>query len=250
MSSLRVIVFLPAHNEEITIGKVIERIPRDVHPSINVKILVIDDGSRDQTVQAALEAGADYIYSFSENKGLGAAVRMGLMESVRLGADIAVMIDADNEYPPDEIPNLIQPILNGEANYVIGSRFMRKVRGMKLYRRLGNIVFSFLQSVLLGKWIHDGQSGMRAFSREAAEQAEIIHDYNYAQVLTMNLLRKGFQMTEIPISYQVRTEGKSFIKMNYIIKVIPAMIKEMRRPVTKLEKESISYMKVAGERLS
>jgi glycosyltransferase involved in cell wall biosynthesis len=231
---LRVVVFLPAHNEEAAIGNVIARIPREIHPSISVEVLIIDDGSTDRTVQAAQEAGADHVYSFAANRGLGAAVRKGLSESFRLGADISVMLDADNEYPAEQIADLVQPILLGEADYVMGARFMRPVRGMRLYRRLGNYCFTFLQSILLLRWIYDGQTGMRAFTRQAAEHAEIIHDYNYAQVITLNLLRKGFRMKEIPIDYQVRTAGESFIKFNYIFKVLPAMAREMKRPVKRV----------------
>jgi hypothetical protein len=105
---------------------------------------------------------------------------------------------------------------------------------MKLHRRLGNYAFTLLQSLLLRKWIYDGQSGMRGFSREAMEKAEIIHDYNYAQVLTLNLIRQGFRLQEVPITYQVRTKGQSFIKFKeYVSSVIPAIYKEMRRPVNK-----------------
>ncbi|TXK87521.1 glycosyltransferase family 2 protein, partial [Parageobacillus sp. SY1] len=107
--------------------------------------------------------------------------------------------------------------------------------GMKWHRRLGNYFFTFLQSLLLRTWIYDGQSGMRAFSRQAMEHAEIIHDYNYAQVITLNLVRKGFRVKEVPIRYQVRTTGQSFIKFRaYVTAVIPAIWKEMRRPVKKV----------------
>lgn len=232
---LRVIVFLPAHNEEESIGEVISRIPRNTIPGVLVEVLVIDDGSRDSTVPRSIEAGADHVICHPQNLGLGAAVRRGLAESCRLGADIAVMIDADNEYPAEQIPDLIAPILKGEADYTMGSRFLGRIEGMKLHRRLGNYFFTFLQSVLLRTRIYDGQSGMRAFSRQAALHAEIIHDYNYAQVLTLNLIRKGFRMKEVPISYQVRTKGKSFIKFHaYLRKVIPAIIKEMSRPLAKV----------------
>lgn len=106
---------------------------------------------------------------------------------------------------------------------------------MKWHRRLGNYVFTCLQSLLLGQRLYDGQSGMRAFSRQAMEQAEIIHDYNYAQVLTLNLVRKGFRLKEVPIRYQVRTTGRSFIKFTaYMTSVIPAIWKEMSRPVDKV----------------
>ncbi|MBN8208526.1 glycosyltransferase family 2 protein [Bacillus sp. NTK071] len=231
-----VIVFLPAHNEENAIGEVIKQIPRDFHSSVHVSVLVIDDGSTDRTVEVAKNAGADYIFSFDTNQGLGAAVRKGLSYSLELGADIGVMLDADNEYPAWELPELLEPLLCGEADYVMGSRFKGTIDGMRLHRRLGNYCFTFLQSLLLQKWIYDGQSGMRVFSKQAMEHGEIIHDYNYAQVLTLNLVRKGFRVKEVPITYQVRSTGESYIKFKaYMTSVLPAIFKEITRPVKQVE---------------
>lgn len=231
----KVMVFLPAYNEEESIAEVIKRIPRNFHPHVKVEVMVIDDGSTDATVLTARQAGADHIIKQPSNQGLGAAVRMGLKKSFELGADLSVMIDADNEYPPEQIPDLLSPIFEDEADYVMGSRFLGTIKGMKLHRRLGNYFFTLLQSILIRKWIYDGQSGMRAFSRQAMEHAEIIHDYNYAQVITLNLVRKGFRVREIPIQYQVRTKGQSFIKFKaYMTSVLPAILKEMNRPIQKV----------------
>ena len=236
MDKLQVIVFLPAYNEEESIGMVIRNIPRDFHDKVDVKVLVIDDGSCDRTVEVSKRAGADYIVSFSKNKGLGAAVRAGLRECFERGADIGVMIDADGEYPAEYIPNLLKPIFQGEADYTMGSRFLGTIKGMKLYRRLGNYCFTFLQSLLLRRWIHDGQSGMRAFTRQAMQHAEIIHDYNYAQVLTLNLARKGFRVKEVPIPYHVRSTGSSFITFRgYLSSVLPAIWKEWNRKVERID---------------
>lgn len=231
----KLVVFLPAFNEEKSIAEVIRNIPRHFHPSIQVEVLVVDDGSMDGTVEVAKAAGADHIFSFSKNQGLGAAVRKGLELSYQLNADVSVMIDADNEYPADQIPDIVLPILMGESDYVMGSRFLGSIKGMRWNRRIGNYCFTLLQTILIGKWIYDGQSGMRAFSKQAMKHAEIIHDYNYAQVLTLNLIRKGFRMKEIPIKYQVRTTGESFIKFkSYMSSVLPAILREMVRPVEKV----------------
>ncbi|WP_338450834.1 glycosyltransferase family 2 protein [Niallia oryzisoli] len=236
MDKLKVIVFLPAYNEEKSIGNVIRKIPRDFHHKVSVKVLVINDGSSDRTVEVSKKAGADYIVSFTKNQGLGAAVRAGLHECFQRGADIGVMIDADGEYPADHIPRLLQPIFQGEADYTMGSRFLGTIKGMKLHRRLGNYCFTFLQSLLLRKWIYDGQSGMRAFTKQALQHAEIIHDYNYAQVLTLNLVRKGFRVKEVPIPYQVRSTGTSFITFRgYLSSVLPAIWKEWNRKVNKID---------------
>jgi glycosyltransferase involved in cell wall biosynthesis len=226
----KLIVVIPALNEEASIGTVIRKIPRDFHPSVTVEVLIVNDGSTDGTVEAAREAGADHFVHHERNQGLGAAVRDGLKEAYRLGADLAVMIDADDEYPAEYIPQAVQPILDDESDYVLASRFRRRVRGMKLYRRLGNYTFTLLQSLLLRRWITDGQTGFRVFSRAVLRDFEIIHDYNYAQVLTLNIVRQGYRLSEVEIPYKVRTNGQSFITWKYVLHVLPAIWREMRRP--------------------
>jgi glycosyltransferase involved in cell wall biosynthesis len=243
MNQQYVIVFLPAYNEEESIQEVIHRIPRSFHPNVKVDVLLIDDGSTDDTVIKAKKAGADFVVQKKKNEGLGAAVRTGLQKAYELGADIGVMIDADNEYPAEQIPELLAPIFKGESDYTMGSRFLGTIQGMKIHRRLGNYFFTLLQSMLLKKWIRDGQSGMRAFSRQAMEHAEIIHDYNYAQVITLNLIRKGFRVQEVPIRYHVRTKGQSFIKFKaYMSSVLPAIYKEMRRPVRRVNIDTNAHL--------
>ncbi|WP_071460313.1 glycosyltransferase family 2 protein [Bacillus massilinigeriensis] len=236
MKPQKIIVFLPAFNEEDSIADVIRNVPRSFDGAKTVEVIVIDDGSTDNTIKTAKAAGADGTVSMPVNMGLGAAVRKGLEECYCRGADIGVMIDADGEYPAEQIPELVKPILQGEADYTMGSRFMGTIKGMRLHRRFGNYLFTLLQAILLKKWLYDGQSGMRAFSRNALKHAEIIHDYNYAQVLTLNLVRKGFKVIEVPIRYKVRSTGTSFITFRkYMSNVLPAVWKEMRRPVKKIK---------------
>ena len=225
----RIAVVVPAKDEGATIGALLDGISEVSLPGHDLHPIVVDDGSTDATAAIARGRGAEVV-SHPENRGLGAAVRTGLRAAVASGAVAVAYLDADLEYDPGDIPGLLGPVLSGRADYVLGSRFRGGVRGMRLYRRVGNYAFTALLVLLTGEKITDGQTGMRAFSREAADRAEIVHDYNYAQVLTLDLLRKGFRLEEVPIRYSVREHGESFIRWSYPAKVLPAIWRELRSP--------------------
>jgi glycosyltransferase involved in cell wall biosynthesis len=222
-------VVVPARDEEATIGELLERVASVRVPGYELRTIVVDDGSADRTAEIARKSEA-VVVRHPHNRGLGAAVRTGLCAAVEVGASAVAYLDADLEYNPEDIPRIVAPILAGRADYVLGSRFLGGVRGMMLHRRLGNYAFTALLMLLTRRRISDGQTGMRAFSREAAARAEIIHDYNYAQVLTLDLLRKGFRMEEVPIRYRVREHGTSFVNWSYPAKVLPAIWRELRSP--------------------
>ena len=225
----RIAVVIPAKDEAATMGALLAGISRVNLPGHDLHAIVVDDGSKDRTAAIARGRGAEVV-AHPENRGLGAAVRTGLRAAVASGASAVAYLDADLEYYPGDIPKLLEPVLSGRADYVLGSRFRGGVRGMRLYRRVGNYAFTALLVLLTGARITDGQTGMRAFSREAADRAEIVHDYNYAQVLTLDLLRKGFRLEEVPIRYKIREHGESFIRWSYPAKVLPAIWRELRSP--------------------
>jgi glycosyltransferase involved in cell wall biosynthesis len=223
-----VLLFLPAHDEAEIVADVVARVPVEVlgHP---VRCLVIDDGSTDATGERAARAGADVV-RFERNRGLGAGVRAGLAEGVAMGAAAVAFCDADGEYAPEELADLVRPILDGDADYVVGSRFAGGPRHMRPHRMLGNRALTLWVRRLTGLRVTDGQSGYRAFSPAAAGAAEVIHDFNYAQVLTLDLVGKGFRYREVPISYRFRTTGSSFIKLGpYLRQVVPAVREQQRR---------------------
>jgi glycosyltransferase involved in cell wall biosynthesis len=227
-----IVLFFPAHDEEGTVGSVIARSPKQVC-GYRVKIVVVDDGSTDSTAAVATRAGADVVV-LRRHLGLGAAVRIGLRHAVITHDPIAVAFaDADGEYAPEELARLIEPIVAGEADYVIGSRFQGEIGRMLPSRRFGNHALTIALRAIARTPISDGQSGYRALSASAAAHAEIIHDYNYAQVLTLDLLAKGFRYGEVPISYSFRTRGSSFVRpFEYLSKVVPAVVRQIRAPIS------------------
>ncbi|GAA2848652.1 hypothetical protein GCM10010517_05940 [Streptosporangium fragile] len=224
-----VVAFIPVFNEEETVGEVVRRLPAAVAGRRLVTI-VVDDGSTDASAARAGEAGARVV-SQVRNLGLGAAVRRGLAEAVRLDPAAVVYLDADLEYFPEDIEQVAAPVLTGEADYVVGSRFAGTIERMLPQRRLGNRVLTAWVRWMTRQEVTDGQSGYRAFSPSAARAAEVVHDYNYAQVLTLDLLAKGYVYREVPIRYAFRSTGRSFIRLgSYLRKVIPAVHRELNSP--------------------
>jgi uncharacterized membrane protein YbhN (UPF0104 family) len=240
-----VVLFLPARDEEPAVAGVVERVPATVLGR-RVVTVVVDDGSGDGTAAAAAAAGAEVV-SLPHAPGLGAAVRTGLQEATARGAAAVAFCDADGEYAPEELERLVGPVLGGTADYVVGTRFgrygrrwrddnsppsPRRLRNqeatMLAHRRAGNLLLTRLLSFIARTPISDGQSGFRALSAAAARDAEIVHDFNYAQVLTLDLVAKGYRYAEVPISYRHRTTGRSFVRLAaYLGAVAPAVHREV-----------------------
>lgn len=222
-SEERVAFVIPAHNEARNLPGVLAGLAR---LEVAHDVIVVDDGSSDGTGALAAGLGAQVV-RHEQRRGLGAALRTGLAAARDLDVTAAVYLDADGEYDPTEAERLLEPIRAGRTDYVLGSRFRGEIEGMTRARRLANRGFSVLLSALCGRRVSDGQTGYRAFSRRALEVAEIVHDYNYAQVLTLDLLKKGMRMEEAPVRYRRRTEGASFIRGEYLWRVPLGIAREM-----------------------
>ena len=234
-----IVLVLPAHDEAPRIAAVVERLP-SVVCGRRTRCLVVDDGSTDETAAVARAAGASVVVH-PENLGLGAAVRTGLRAAVGLGAAVVAFCDADGEYDPSELERLVAPILAGDAGYVVGSRFAGSIERMRPHRRLGNVALTALTRWLTRLPVTDGQSGYRALSHAAAADAELVHDYNYAQVLTLDLVAKGHGYVEVPITYRFRRSGRSFVRLGpYLRRVLPAIWRQLNAP------EATSVETVAG----
>jgi len=224
-----VVLVLPARDEAARIGDVIDRLPVIVLGR-RTRCLVIDDGSTDDTAAVARHHGADVIVH-ERGRGLGAAVRAGLRSAVDAGAAVVAFCDADGEYDPAELHHLVAPIVTGSADYVVGSRFDGSIHRMLPHRRAGNRALTAGLRWVARTPISDGQSGYRALSRAAASEAVIGHDYNYAQVLTLDVLARGFRYHEVPITYSFRASGRSFVRLGtYLRHVVPAVWRQLHAP--------------------
>ncbi len=223
-----VVLVLPARNEAGRVAEVVRRLPTRV-AGRPTRCIVVDDGSTDATAAEARQAGATVV-AHQPGRGLGAAVRTGLAAGVDAGASVVAFCDADGEYAPEELDRVVGPIVAGRADYVVGSRFTGRIDHMRPHRRIGNLALTRWLALTARQRLTDGQSGYRALSAAAASEAEIAHDYNYAQVLTLDLLARGFRYDEVPISYRFRSSGRSFVRPGpYLRAVVPTVYRVLRR---------------------
>ncbi len=207
---MKLVVMIPAYNEEKTVGNVIREIPEEIPGVQFVETLVIDDGCTDETVKVAEQAGAHKILSHKTNRGLGASFRNGINYALDMGADIIVNVDADGQFDCKDISRLIQPILKGKADFVTASRFLNKDTELRMpwIKKIGNRIFTRIVSRLTKQEFTDTQCGFRAYSKEAALRLNIFSDFTYTQEVFLDLVNKGLTAKEIPVKIRER-KGKS-----------------------------------------
>lgn len=196
---MKLIVQIPALNEEETIATAIRAIPRSIPGVAVIEILVIDDGSTDQTVSVAREAGADHILKMPSNVGLARAFSAGIEEALALGADIIVNTDADNQYAADDIPALIAPILERTAQIVVGARPISEIESFSPVKKALQRLGSWVVRQASDSDIPDAPSGFRAYARDAAARLCVINTYTYTLETIIQAGRKRIPMTSVPV---------------------------------------------------
>lgn len=236
-SARKLVVLIPAYNEEELIGKTISAIPRKIFGIEKIEVLVIDDGSTDKTVEIALNAGANKIVSLGKNMGVATAFMTGIRNAISMNADIVVTLDGDGQFPPEQISNFIVPIQNQQYDVISGARFRKGVpAGYSRTKLIGNKIFSAMVSWVVGQKFYDTQTGFRAYSREAILNISIISEYNFAQEVLIDLIFKGFRIGEVPIKVTFDKNRKSRIVRNvfsYSIKVTSTILRSIlfHRPI-------------------
>ena len=202
---MKLIIQIPCFNEETTLPATLAELPREVEGVDAVEWLVIDDGSTDRTVEVAREHGVDHVVRLTNNKGLAAGFQAGLDASLKLGADVIVNTDADNQYYGGDIPKLVAPILAGEADMVIGDRETDQIEHFsplkKRLQRLGSAVVRRAS----GTDVPDTTSGFRAYNREAALQMQVVSKFTY----TLESIIQAGKMLVAVDDVPVRTNEKT-----------------------------------------
>lgn len=215
----KLIIQIPCYNEEATLGITLSELPRQLPGVDCVEWLVVDDGSRDRTVEVAKACGVDYIVHLPTNQGLAKAFMAGLEGALKAGADIIVNTDADNQYCAEDIPKLIQPILLKKAEIVIGARPILDIEHFSPTKKLLQKLGSWVVRLASQTDIPDAPSGFRAFSREAAMQLNVFNEYTYTLETIIQAGQKGMAITSVPI----RTNG--YLRPSRLVKSIPVYIK-------------------------
>lgn len=200
ISNVKLLVQIPAYNEEASIAQVIRDVPRTLPGFDVIEVLVIDDGSRDRTVAEAQAAGADHIVSLGRNRGLAFAFQAGLDACLRQGADVIVNTDGDHQYPGEYIAALTLPILAQEADLVIGDRQVDQVKHFSPQKRLLERLGSWIVRMASGTTVPDAPSGFRAYSREAALRLFVTSDFSYTLDNLIQAGKRGLRVAHLPIT--------------------------------------------------
>lgn len=199
-------------NEEHTLPATIRDLPDAIEGIDQIELLIIDDGSTDRTVEVARELKVDHIVENTKNRGLARSFQKGLDECLLLGADIIVNTDGDNQYSGTDIPKLIQPILDGTAEIVIGDRQTDKIEYFSVFKKFLQKLGSRIVRQLSGTTIPDVVSGFRAISREAALKLNILSPYSYTIEMIIQAGKKDIAITHVPISINPKTRESRLFK--------------------------------------
>lgn len=224
---MKLIIQIPCYDEQSILARTVSELPRHVDDVDDVEVLVIDDGSSDATVQVASRAGVDHIFRHRRNRGLAAGFATGIDIALRLGADIIVNTDGDNQYPASAIEDLVRPILAGHGDLVIGDRQPWKNPHFSCGKRFLHWLGSRMVSYLAGQRIPDPVSGFRALSRDAALKLNVTTPFSYTIETVLQAAHKGLAIVSIPIETNSETRPSRLFRnvFEFLIRSTATMLR-------------------------
>jgi len=223
----KLIIQIPCYNEEATIGVTLSGLPRELPGTDKVEWLIIDDGSTDKTIEVALAHNVDYVVKLPRNQGLAKGFLAGLEASLKAGADIIVNMDADNQYCAEDIPKLIEPILSGKSEIVVGARPISKIEHFSVIKKFLQKLGSLVVRLASKTDIPDAPSGFRAMSRHAAKQINVFNDFTYTLETIIQAGQKNMAITSVPVrtNKDLRPSRLFKSKLSYIRRSISTIIR-------------------------
>ena len=211
----KLIIQIPCYNEEKTLPSVLAELPASIPGIDSIQVVVIDDGSTDGTAAVAEEWGVPHIVRHTSNKGLARAFQTGLDTALRLGADIIVNTDGDNQYPGRFIPDLVAPILRQEAEVVIADRRTQSIEHFSPAKKWLQKWGSWVVRMVSGTRVPDAPSGFRAYSRQAALQMNVLTNYTYTLETIIQAGKKGLRIVSIPIEVNREFRESRLVRNNW-----------------------------------
>ena len=209
---MKLIIQIPCFNEEETLTETITALPKHIDGIDVIETMIIDDGSLDKTTDVASWNGINHIITLPRHTGLAGAFKTGINEALKRGADIIVNTDADNQYNADDIQCLVRPILENNADMVIGARPIDNIKGFTLAKKIFQKVGSFIMSLVCSTDIMDAPSGFRALSAECASVLNIFDNYTYTMETIIQAKAKGLRILSVPVRVNPQTRKSRLVK--------------------------------------
>lgn len=209
---MKLIIQIPCYNEEKTLPLVLSELPKKIDGIDSIETLIIDDGSTDNTLEIAKKFKVNYIVKHKGNKGLGNSFKSGVEKALLEWANIVVNTDGDNQYPGKYIANLVKPIIEGKADFVMGNRQTNKIKHFSLVKKFFQWLGSLMVRFFSGTSVPDSVSGFRAYSRECLLKLNVTSDFSYAVDTLIQAGSKKISITYIPIETNRPTRPSRLFK--------------------------------------
>lgn len=224
---MKLIIQIPCFNEEETLPLTINDLPKKIPGISKIEYLVIDDGSTDNTIGVARQHGVHHLIKNGSNKGLAFTFKKGIDECIKLGADIIVNTDADNQYSGFDIPKLIEPLIKKQADMVIGARPILSHQEFSFLKKILQIFGSYIVRSISGTDVKDAPSGFRAYSRETALQINIFSNYTYTLETLIQAGQQGARIMSIPINVNSKLRESRLFKgmFQYVSRSLATLIR-------------------------